>query len=88
MATCLVTYDLHDPQYEADLLKYTNTGEWALLTESTYAIVRDDDPDSIRDEISTIAHGDITLLVITIARPWASRKLDPDAVTLFRSKFP
>lgn len=72
MGTYLITYDLHDASREDDLLGYIRTGTWALISESSYAVVRDDTAAKIVEDIRQIAKDQIRVYVFAITRLWNS----------------
>jgi hypothetical protein len=75
MAVYLVTYDLrHKPEKDYEpLLKYIKEHNWAKLSESSYAIVSAQTPQTIFTALSNLIHADDHLLVITLTRPYAGR---------------
>ena len=81
----LITYDLHDPAYEDDVLGYIKGHkEWDELCGSSYIIVTDKDPSSVRDELKEAAEDEITCFVCPAKAPWASRGLSKSAKSLLR----
>jgi hypothetical protein len=70
MAIYLITYDLHEKTYENELLAHIKTGPWARLTETSYAVIRDETPDAIINEIRRIAKDTITVYALSISSPW------------------
>jgi hypothetical protein len=72
MAVLLVTYDLSKPgQDYADLLKYLKGFSWARLSESSYAIVTDQSPESIATAARNHMDANDTVYVIHLKRPYA-----------------
>ena len=70
MAIYLITYDLHEKTYENELLAHIKKGPWARLTESSYAVIRDEAPDAIITEIRRITKDTITVYALSIGSPW------------------
>jgi hypothetical protein len=81
MAALLITYDLHDKQYEDDLLKFIkDDGSWAFISESSYVVVRNETTASVVAAIRAIVHDKIELLVVNIVKPFNSHGLRAELV--------
>jgi hypothetical protein len=81
MATYLITYDLHDKQYEKALLDYVRVGEWKQVAESSYVVIRSKSADDIVTAIRKVTKSEssdkdvksnVTVFVVTVRKPWAA----------------
>jgi hypothetical protein len=74
MRTLLVTYDLDRPgQDYTDVLKEIKKFAWARLSESSYAVHTDLEPQQLFNRLSPYLDSNDTLYVITLNRPYAGQ---------------
>jgi len=75
MSVYLITYDLsHKPEKDYEpVWKYIKDHAWAKLSESSYAIVSSQTPQTIFNALHKIIHPDDHMLVITLTRPYTGR---------------
>ena len=72
MATLLVTYDLNKPGKDyTDLLKKIKSYAWARLSESSYAISSNSDPQTVFNGLKPFLDPNDNLYVITLKKPHA-----------------
>lgn len=70
--TYLITYDLGDRAYEAELLKYVKTAPWCRVAESSYAVHWEATSSQILDEIRRITKDNVTVGIFPIYKPFSS----------------
>ncbi len=80
MAAYLITYDLHDKQYEKALLDYVRVGEWKQVAESSYVVIRSESADDIVTAIRKVTKSEspnkdgkfnVIVFVVTVRKPYA-----------------
>lgn len=71
MSALLVTYDLNTPgQDYTDLLGTIKSYSWARLSESSYAIATDKQPQTIYNELFAHMDNNDQLYVVTLNKPF------------------
>ena len=74
MAIRIVTYDLNEEKKKrgdyTDLLKAIKSYAWARLSESSYAIESDEEPQALFAKFKQHLDQNDFLLVLTLSRPW------------------
>jgi hypothetical protein len=72
MSILLITYDLHKPgQDYTDLLaKIKSGGNWARLSESSYAVRTAYSPEQVYNQLKPYLDANDNLYVITLTRPY------------------
>lgn len=74
VAVYLVTYDLHNPGYNYDeILKEIRSGDWAMLSESSYAISTSETVWQAYERIHAKADESDTMYIVTLTAPWTGR---------------
>ena len=72
MAVRIITYDLNKPgQNHAKVLKKIKEyGNWAQLSESSYAVKTNEVPSTIYNKFKPLLDQNDTFLVLTLTRPY------------------
>jgi len=72
MSVYLLTYDLiHKPEKDYEpVWKYIKSHPWAKLSESSYAIETNANPDQIWSQVRPLIHANDNFLIISLRRPW------------------
>lgn len=73
MAVYIVTYDLNREQVRPDILAEIKKGDWAQLSESSYAINTTASADAVFKSLRKYIDDNDTLYVINLTRPYAGR---------------
>ncbi len=74
MRTLVVTYDLNFETRRPDILKeIKGGGNWAKLSESSYAIHTSETPQQVYKRLEPYLDDNDNLLVITLNAPWWGR---------------
>jgi hypothetical protein len=72
MAVLLVTYDLNTPGKDYhDLLKKIKSYSWARLSESSYTISTNADPQAVFDQLKRYLDRNDNIYIITLKKPYA-----------------
>jgi CRISPR/Cas system-associated endoribonuclease Cas2 len=72
MGAYLITYDLHDKSKENDLLAYIRTNGYAMVSESSYVVLRDTTSGQIVSDIKRITGDRVNVYVFGIGSSWNS----------------
>jgi hypothetical protein len=70
MAIYLITYELSDGAREADILAYIRATGYAMLTRSSYVVIRNNTTEQIVTDMRAMARDAIQVYVFTIAKPY------------------
>ena len=71
MAVRLIAYDLNKPrQNHAKVLKKIKTYNWAMLSESSYAVQTNEVPSTIVNKFEPLLDDDDSFLVLTLIQPY------------------
>ena len=71
MSTYVVTYDLNKESVRPKIVEEVkSTGDWAKLSESSYAIETPETPQAVYNRFTKHLDGNDNLYVITLTRPY------------------
>jgi len=77
MALLLITYDLkketNSKDYEGIIGIIKKTGDWARLSESSYAVQTEETPKSLYDQLTKFLDNNDKLMVVTFSKPYFGR---------------
>lgn len=77
MAVYIVTYDLNNETVRPDIVAEVKSGgDWAKLSESSYAISTNEEPEEVYARFTEYLDEDDALYVISLARPYAGQGPD------------
>lgn len=75
MAVLLVTYDLNKETKRPNIVGAIKKigSEWAILSESSYAVKTGKAPDTVYNDLLTLLDDNDTLYVINLRRPYSGQ---------------
>lgn len=85
MAVYIVTYDLNKETVRPKIVEEVHKGDWARLSESSYAIDTNETPEEVRARFSRHLDENDFFFVISLRTPWDAWG-PPDVIDWLQSR--